>query len=60
MNKLNLNTSKIEVMVETTKFKCYQLNMNINNVQVGKEKIDLVEEIKYLGYIIENINHQYI
>lgn len=52
INKLKLNIDKTKAMILTTKHK-YSLLPNIN-LKIYETEIDLVTEIKYLGFFVDN------
>lgn len=54
-NKLKLNVQKTKCMIIiTSKYKYNQIDINNVNTKVYDEKVVIVEEIKYLGFMIDN------
>lgn len=53
-NKLKLNINKTKAMICTKKYNYTKLNINNINIFFNNNKLELVTEIKYLGFIISN------
>lgn len=54
VNKLKLNVQKTKAMIITTQYKYKKIDTTQINVKIYNEKITIVEEIKYLGFILDN------
>jgi Reverse transcriptase (RNA-dependent DNA polymerase) len=54
MNKLKLNVSKTKAMILTTPYKYKDINVDQLNLSINNEKIDIVQSVKYLGFMIDN------
>lgn len=55
INKLHLNVQKTKAMIITTKYKYCQIDKESLNLKINNQSIEIVEEIKYLGFIVDNI-----
>lgn len=53
-NKLKLNVDKTKAMILTTPFKYRELNLNQIEIKIDNQKIELVTEFKYLGFMLDN------
>ena len=65
VNKLKLNTDKTKAMILGSRFKVMNLNISNLKVNIDNNNVEWVSEIKYLGFIMDNLlsfkNHcQYI
>lgn len=54
INKLKLNINKTKCMIVTTQHKYNLIDKNVINIQIYGETIELVEEFKYLGFMLDN------
>lgn len=53
-NKLKLNVSKTKAMIITTPYKYSGIDIHSINLAVDGERIDIVSEVKYLGFVLDN------
>lgn len=54
INKLKLNANKTKAMILTTKFKHSGIVYRDVNIKMYGTRLEIVQEIKYLGFIIDN------
>lgn len=54
INKLKLNVSKTKAMILTTNYKLKQIDINSINLKIKDETIQIVHEIKYLGFVLDS------
>lgn len=54
MNKLKLNVNKSKAMIITTPYKYNQISNNQISIEINNEQIEIVKEIKYLGFMLDN------
>lgn len=54
INKLKLNVSKTKGMIITTQYKYKNINSDQINLIVDNMKIEIVTEVKYLGFVVDN------
>lgn len=53
-NKLKLNIAKTKAMIITTQYKYKNININTINLSIDNNNIELVTNVKYLGFVIDN------
>ncbi|KAJ8977797.1 hypothetical protein NQ317_000053 [Molorchus minor] len=53
-NKLKLNISKTKAMLISTPYKYKQINLNEITLTIDSTRIEIVEETKYLGLVIDS------
>ena len=54
LNKIKLNVNKTKAMILSTRNNLYNLNLDSINLKFYCERIGVVQEIKYLGVIIDS------
>lgn len=54
LNKLTLNVKKTKAMILNTQYKLSKINTELFALKINNDKIDWVQEIKYLGVILDS------
>lgn len=54
INKLVLNVNKTKAMIITTPYKYTNINISSIKIHINNKSIEIVNEYKYLGFIIDN------